>query len=350
VEWLADGKLISGTIYAQYSIANGMPTLSMNDDIEKNFTSVTATDPESAFTPTTITFADVNAANLARYVKIENVEMSGTVADGMTAISGTDSIAVFDKYFVFAEDYAVPAKAESVAGILVVDAEGNYTLYPISSDDIVAVPEQTYKEFTETTVFLPTSENVEAAIAEGWIVSANNSVTNKKGNIDPTTGGTTEATKYPGVFVKKNNKGKTFIAYVTGIDELAAYGVSTGSSNRGLEITATPTDGDAISVTGEMKPSGESTVTTLSGLDKTKSYMIEFTGIDETGAGADVNLYGVKFVVSSVVTGINAINSAKIATGNVYTISGVKVLKAGESINSLNKGLYIINGKKVVIK
>jgi len=99
-----------------------------------------------------------------------------------------------------------------------------------------------------------------------------------------------------------------------------------------------------------MKPSGESTVTTLSGLDKTKSYMIEFTGIDETGAGADVNLYGVKFVVSSVVTGINAINSAKIATGNVYTISGVKVLKAGESINSLNKGLYIINGKKVVIK
>lgn len=50
-------------------------------------------------------------------------------------------------------------------------------------------------------------------------------------------------------------------------------------------------------------------------------------------------------------TGIDSVISEEnIASGNVYTINGVKVLHAGESLNKLSKGLYIINGKKVVVK
>lgn len=49
-------------------------------------------------------------------------------------------------------------------------------------------------------------------------------------------------------------------------------------------------------------------------------------------------------------TGINAVNSASQNSGDAYTIDGVKVRKAGESLNGLAKGLYIVNGKKVVIK
>lgn len=50
-------------------------------------------------------------------------------------------------------------------------------------------------------------------------------------------------------------------------------------------------------------------------------------------------------------TGIDSvITEENIASGNVYTINGVKVLHAGESLNKLSKGLYIINGKKVVVK
>lgn len=50
-------------------------------------------------------------------------------------------------------------------------------------------------------------------------------------------------------------------------------------------------------------------------------------------------------------TGIDSVISEEnIASGNVYTIHGVKVLHAGESLNKLSKGLYIINGKKVVVK
>jgi uncharacterized protein YjdB len=50
-------------------------------------------------------------------------------------------------------------------------------------------------------------------------------------------------------------------------------------------------------------------------------------------------------------TGIDSVIAEEnIASGNVYTINGVKVLHAGESLNKLSKGLYIIDGKKVVVK
>ena len=50
-------------------------------------------------------------------------------------------------------------------------------------------------------------------------------------------------------------------------------------------------------------------------------------------------------------TGIDSVIAEEnIASGNVYTINGVKVLHAGESLNKLSKGLYIINGKKVIVK
>ncbi len=48
--------------------------------------------------------------------------------------------------------------------------------------------------------------------------------------------------------------------------------------------------------------------------------------------------------------GINSVNAnVNVLNGDVYTVNGVKVRKAGQSLKGL-KGLYIINGKKVVIK
>ena len=49
--------------------------------------------------------------------------------------------------------------------------------------------------------------------------------------------------------------------------------------------------------------------------------------------------------------GINEVNAENgVQNDNVYTINGVMVRKAGESLDGLAKGLYIIGGKKVVIK
>lgn len=56
---------------------------------------------------------------------------------------------------------------------------------------------------------------------------------------------------------------------------------------------------------------------------------------------------GVKYVPSSI-DGINA--NVNVMNGDVYSINGIKVRKAGESLNGLAKGMYIINGKKFIVK
>ncbi|MEE1316284.1 MAG: hypothetical protein U0K35_03550 [Prevotella sp.] len=76
---------------------------------------------------------------------------------------------------------------------------------------------------------------------------------------------------------------------------------------------------------------GKATITVTSTSNPSVSATCEITVIPATG-------------IDSVIAEEN------IASGNVYTINGVKVLHAGESLNKLSKGLYIINGKKVVVK
>lgn len=50
-------------------------------------------------------------------------------------------------------------------------------------------------------------------------------------------------------------------------------------------------------------------------------------------------------------TGIENVEAGIAAkSGNVYTVEGVLVRKAGESLDGLKSGLYIVNGKKVIIK
>lgn len=56
------------------------------------------------------------------------------------------------------------------------------------------------------------------------------------------------------------------------------------------------------------------------------------------------------FVEGDAPNGIKSISSSVMNSGDVYSVNGVKVRKAGESLNGLAKGLYIVNGKKVVIK
>ena len=50
-------------------------------------------------------------------------------------------------------------------------------------------------------------------------------------------------------------------------------------------------------------------------------------------------------------TGIDGINSnVNVLNGDVYSINGIKVRKAGESLKGLANGLYIVNGKKFIVK
>ena len=79
-------------------------------------------------------------------------------------------------------------------------------------------------------------------------------------------------------------------------------------------------------------------------LKATRAY---FTKKGELPAQVRINLFGES---GNGTTGIVQMENNGVQTYDVYTLQGVQVLKGASSLNGLQKGIYIVNGKKVVIK
>lgn len=67
-----------------------------------------------------------------------------------------------------------------------------------------------------------------------------------------------------------------------------------------------------------------------------------------TTSGADVQ--SVSLFFDGEATGIEAVGSADVEAFDVYTLSGVQVRRAARTLDGLQKGIYIVNGKKQVVK
>lgn len=67
-----------------------------------------------------------------------------------------------------------------------------------------------------------------------------------------------------------------------------------------------------------------------------------------TTSGADVQ--SVSLFFDGEATGIEAVETAGEKAFDVYTISGVQVRRAVKTLDGLQKGIYIVNGKKQVVK
>ena len=208
-----------------------------------------------------------------------------------------------------------------------------------------SVNAQTAKIFTENT-FLQTSQtNVQAGIAEGWIVagSGKTAANGKKGSIDPQAKEEKGegAVKLDGIGLKKDNEAKTFKMAITGVDNIEVYGVTTSSSDsRYVSVVATAADGTTVEKDEITAPGNTAVVKVL--LDKSKIYTVEITGVKEDkSAGADVALHGIWFNVG-VTNGISNISAAAAKkNGKTYNL-------AGQEVSSSTKGLIIKNGKKYV--
>lgn len=208
-----------------------------------------------------------------------------------------------------------------------------------------SVNAQTAKVFTENT-FLQTSQtNVQAGIAEGWIVagSGKTAANGKKGSIDPQAKEEKGegAVKLDGIGLKKDNEAKTFKMAITGVDNIEVYGVTTSSSDsRYVSVVATAADGSTVEKDEITAPGNTAVVKVL--LDKSKIYTVEITGVKEDkSAGADVALHGIWFNVG-VTNGISNISAAAAKkNGKTYNL-------AGQEVSSSTKGLIIKNGKKYV--
>lgn len=178
-----------------------------------------------------------------------------------------------------------------------------------------------YRTFTKTVIFRTTKANVEGGAAwidYGDIVQGST----KSGNIvfdkDLLS---SSSVKYDGVIVKKGNKSKRLIFYVTGVKEFVAYGV-TSKETRYIEVTATPTSGTAITKKETSAPAQTAKVSIA--LDANEKYKIDVTGVDSIGKGADCVVHGVWFIVDPV---------AKLSAAGMGTFCAPSACKAPEGLS-----------------
>ncbi len=321
------GKAITGFINGAYTDYKGLAELTAIDETPASEIS----EADAAISATVMTVAEANVVeNASKLVKLENVSIN---ADLQTIAQGEDEIAFYDKFQVMGE-YTYPAEAKSIVGIINTNS-GYNTFCPVSPDSVVVATVVTpCKEITEDYVFTMTEENVAKAVEETWAKGGATRVNNKKGTVDPATGETVEAQAFPGIGLKKGNSSKSFSTCIKGASKVVAYGATgSGTAARYIMVTATPTEGEAVTAK-ELSQPNNSAVVELA-LDATKEYTIEYTGVEEDGTtGGDVALHGVKFIAAA----------AAVQTPEVANIAAAKEADVRDMEIKLN-----VTGAKVTL-
>lgn len=179
---------------------------------------------------------------------------------------------------------------------------------------VYAQEKQTYKFFTETTVWFPNQTEVQTAINEGWAsVGIGKNFLSNAGNVDPETDKIKSKYTTSGIALKHGNGNKTLTLYVKNTSYLKAYAVTPGGDTRVIKVTATPTEGDPVEASSSSKP-GVSAVVSLI-LDPAKNYKVLFEGYNsDMSKGADLALQGVRFIPSTSTATSVAIGKAGFAT------------------------------------
>jgi hypothetical protein len=65
---------------------------------------------------------------------------------------------------------------------------------------------------------------------------------------------------------------------------------------------------------------------------------------------AKIYEFKIRIMNEETFTGIEQIESSKVSNGNVYDMTGRLVRKNTTSVNGLANGIYILNGKKYIVK
>ncbi len=233
----------------------------------------------------------------------------------------------------------------------------NMTISLTNPDMRFQFPHATHEVTTEENLLM-TKDNFDNAYQAGWMWSGNELddqqvgvITNKTSTIEPFTDNTISKTTFAGLNIKNDGNGtKNIYMRVKGIDGLKFYVTSNGSDERTAIVTATPDEGEAVTV--NLPSGGSGAMKLIDGLDASKTYTIEFYTSEK-----DMTLFAVQLLKTA--TGIKAIDNGKLTMENEagvwYTLDGRKL-----SNKPTQKGVYIVrsaegrlqgkNGKKVAIK
>lgn len=400
----AVGNKIIGTIYAKYVIEDGTPTLEIADSTEKS--NITTEGELVDVTPVEMTIAEAKQKkNLSKYVEIKKAKMWADEDDiNLYYISqGTETMQVYDQFWGLYTGFVAPDTIEYIKGIIVL-LDGKYTIYPYGDDavpvlafeaeNIAALAKAEEESLVKLTLknakitvmktagwsqvayledesgaleFGEVANMLNLELEEGTILNGtlyatyggnyggmslmfNESLTEAKSKIT-TAEGTATPTTTTIADVKKENNISRFVSFknakiatVEGEeDEEGNVGITTIYMIQGTDtlelrddFDALPVDDDNYTIIPDSLLSSEG----ILGYDsENEEYYFSPTKLEVAKVDPE--------------TGIKAAtNNASALSDNaaVYSISGVKVRKAGEKTSGLAKGLYIIGGKKVIVK
>ena len=400
------GSKVVGNIYAKYREVDGTPTLVLADSTQFSSIDTEAAGEVVDVAPVEMTIAEAKQkSSISKYVEIKKAKMWADEDDwSLFYISqGTDTIKVYDKFWALPETFTAPDTIEYVKGVVVLE-DDKYTIYPYGEDAVPVVvfeaeniaalanaeenstvklmlkdaqitvvsdgrwgttayleDESGAVEFGDVYDFISSESELdlkEGTVFNGYIMvmyagnwggmqimSTDETVTGSIFSVEDDTPTPMETTIAE---VKKESNCSRFVSFkntkiVTersaededGYSSITAIYMVQGTDSLQLydAFGTLPVDDDNLTVVPDSLLSSEGILGYSDGI-----YYFSPSKIEIADAGPDTGINGV------------AANASARKNADVYSVGGVKMRKEGQSLNGLSKGLYIINGKKVVIK
>ena len=397
------GKVLNGYLYCTY-VNDGYGTVGISTSDKTAESEIEATEAE--ITPTVMTISEAcTEANDSRFVEFQNVEMVYDEASyTYSIVQGDSKVTLIDTYqkMEYDDDYrmVVLGNLKYIRGIIQNVGNGEYWFNPLGDPAYEAEATVTevaniagLKTLSDGTSVKLALNNTKVTVHEMGMRGNTIIIEDESGAIslvssifDPGI-----ADVLPDAFgsAGKVLNGYLYCTYVN--DGYGTVGISTSDKTAESEIEATeaeitPTVMTISEACTEANDSrfvefqnvemvydeasytysivqGDSKVTLIDTYQKMEyddDYRMVVLGnlkyirgiIQNVGNGEYwFNPLGDPAYEVDETLGINGIVSENgLLKGNVYSVDGVMVRKAGESANGLTKGLYIVNGKKIAIK
>lgn len=350
------GVVLNGTLIGTF--VNEFGTIGIDESENTANSNVTVTD--AAIEPTVKTIAEAKNPEWSfRFVKFENVEWAYNADEYRHELKqGDETIELVDmlQKMEYDDNYSLVVynKLKFINGIIYDDGMGGYMFVPVGDPVFEA-------DATEE----PQPEANKYAVAEGEAHQAGDQITSVADMV-MTYGAAGDVEFKAG---KANDAVDGFVAFCEGNGANPADADGQGFDKSGN----VPTVGTFY--TFEPKYDGDVTVGVVLNAGK-KFFVLEdgvalpdFNGITEAEkyygtynfqvsggkkyhvfcTGSKLGFYGFIYNSKGTVDAINGVN-VETVNANIYNMNGTMVRKAGESKQGLAKGLYIMGGKKIVIK
>ena len=397
------GKVLNGYLYCTY-VNDGFGTVGISTSDKTAESEIEATETEIA--PTVMTISEAcTEANDSRFVEFQNVEMVYDEASyTYSIVQGDSKVTLIDTYqkMKYDDDYrmVVLGNLNYIRGIIQNVGNGEYWFNPLGDPAYEAEATVTeveniagLKTLSDGTSVKLALNNTKVTVHEMGMRGSTIIIEDESGAIslvssmfDPGI-----ADVLPDAFgsAGKVLNGYLYCTYVN--DGFGTVGISTSDKTAESEIEATETEiaptvmtiSEACTEANDSRfvefqnvemvydeasytysiVQGDSKVTLIDTYQKMKyddDYRMVVLGnlkyirgiIQNVGNGEYwFNPLGDPAYEVDETLGINGIVSESgLLKGNVYSVDGVMVRKAGEFANGLTKGLYIVNGKKIAIK